>query len=126
MLDETLLALADFLWSIPPNSTGFTPLGQPKEFPNSLGFDAKVWGVLPHMHQKGKRITVKGPNACLVDIPQWDFHWQQQYFFNQPQVVKQGQKVTLSCTWDNPTRKTVTWGESTEDEMCLAYLYVTH
>ncbi len=126
VIPATLLPLADFLWSIPPNSMAFTPVGQPKDFPNSLGFDAKVWGVLPHMHQKGKRITVTGPNACLVDIPQWDFHWQQQYFFNQPQVVKQGQKVTLSCTWDNPTPRTVTWGESTEDEMCLAYLYVTH
>ena len=35
------------------------------------------------------------------------------------------QNVTLSCTWDNPTTNYVTWGETTQDEMCLAYLYAT-
>ena len=77
------------------------------------------------MHQKGKRIAVMGPTKCMVDIPQWDFQWQQQYFFAQPMVVKKGERATLSCTWDNPTTKYVTWGESTSDEMCLAFLYAT-
>ena len=121
----TLIPILDYSFAVPPNAMGYTPADHPKEFPNTLGFDAKVWGVLPHMHQKGKRITVNGPKACMVDIPQWDFHWQQQYFFNAPQIVKKGEKVSLSCTWDNPTTNYVRWGESTTDEMCLAYLYAT-
>ncbi len=121
----TLIPILDYTFAIPPNAMGFTPAGHPKDFPNTLGVDLKVWGVLPHMHQKGKRIAVMGPNKCLVDIPRWDFHWQQQYFFKAPQLVKKGEKVTLTCTWDNPTNKVVTWGEGTTDEMCLAYLYAT-
>ncbi len=41
------------------------------------------------LHQKGKRIAVNGPSACMVDI------------------------------WDNPTTKYLTWGEGTTDEMRL-------
>lgn len=125
VIPAALVPIADYLWSIPPNAMGFTPAGHPKEFPNTLGFDAKVWSVLPHMHQKGKRIAVSGPQGCMVDIPQWDFHWQQGYYFTEPQIVKKGEKVKMTCTWDNPTTKYVTWGEGTDDEMCLAYLYIT-
>ncbi len=125
VIPATLIPILDYTFAIPPNAMDYTPLGHPKEFPNTLGFDARVWGVLPHMHQKGKRIAVKGPERCMVDIPKWDFHWQQQYFFDQPQLVKKNTKVTLTCTWDNPTSKYVQWGEGTSDEMCLAYLYAT-
>jgi hypothetical protein len=120
-----LIPILDYLFAIPPNAMGFTPAGHPKPFPNTLGADLKVWGALPHMHTRGKRIAVTGPSGCYVDIPQWDFHWQQQYFFSTPQEVKQNEKVFLTCTWDNPTTKYVRWGESTDDEMCLAYLYAT-
>ncbi|MBS1148758.1 MAG: hypothetical protein H6Q89_456 [Myxococcaceae bacterium] len=125
VIPATLIPILDYTFSIPPNAMGYTPLGHPKDFPNTLGFDARVWGVLPHMHQKGKRIAITGPRGCMVDIPQWDFHWQQQYFFTAPQLVKKLEKVTLTCTWDNPTTRYVTWGEGTDDEMCLAYLYAT-
>ena len=120
-----LIGIGDETFSIPPNKMGYTPVTHPKKFPNTLGYDAKAWGVLPHMHTKGKRITVIGPTGCYVDVPQWDFHWQQQYFFSTPQVVKQNEIVTLSCTWDNPTTGYVTFGETTEDEMCLAFFYAT-
>jgi hypothetical protein len=120
-----LIPLLDPSFSIPPNAMGYTPSNHPRPFPNDTIVDLKLWGVLPHMHQKGKRIMVNGPKGCLIDIPQWDFHWQQQYFFKAPMVAKRGEKAELTCTWDNPTSKSVTWGEGTDDEMCLAYLYAT-
>lgn len=120
-----LIPLADFQFVVPPNAMDFTPANHPKVIPNSLGFDVKVWGAFPHMHQQGKSIRVEGPQGCLIDIPKWDFHWQQQYFFTRPISVKRDEKVTLKCTWNNTTSRYLHWGEGTDDEMCLSYLYLT-
>jgi mono/diheme cytochrome c family protein len=115
-----LLPLANLGFSIPAGATGYTSTVQ-------LGSPASgvLWGVAPHMHTKGRRLTVKAGDRCLVDIPAWDFHWQQAYFFSTPLPITVGTQVSLSCTWDNPTGAAVTWGEKTTDEMCLSYLYAT-
>jgi hypothetical protein len=96
---------------------------------------ATVWGAVPHMHTRGRSVKVEmvpppgvtAPNTCLVDIPKWDFQWQQFYFFQNRKGLnlEQDWSFKLTCTWDNPTDKTVKWGEGTDDEMCLAFVYVT-
>lgn len=124
--DAYLLPLVNADFVIPPNSTEYT---SSKNFPNSVGLPIKIWGLLPHMHTKGQRITMtmtgSGTDTCLVDIPKWDFHWQLQYFRPTPYVMTKAESVRLSCTWANPTSNTITWGESTSDEMCFAYVYAT-
>jgi hypothetical protein len=123
-----LIPLPDQDFSIPPTTDSYT---HTKEMPASP-IAVTAWGVLPHMHQLGTHINVSigvgTPNEeCLVDIPAWNFHWQQDYFFSDVQNVRVagGEHVTVSCTWDNPTGNTITWGESTSDEMCLAFIYAT-
>ncbi|MBP47522.1 MAG: hypothetical protein CMH53_06255 [Myxococcales bacterium] len=87
----------------------------------------RLWGVIPHMHQFGRSIDVQvGAGAdkrCLVNIPKWDFNWQQLYLFNPDSsvVVDNGEPFRLRCVFDNPTSTTLTWGEDTTDEMCLNY-----
>lgn len=92
----------------------------------------------PHMHLLGTRISTHklaadGSEECVVDIPRWDFNWQQSYTFRPGEevVVQPGEALRLECTYDNsaanqpvingvqlePVR--VTWGEGTLDEMCL-------
>lgn len=117
-----LLPLVANRFAIPPGATGYN---YSQTFPNSVRLPIRVWGLMPHMHTLGKRITMTHGNECLVDIPRWDFHWQQQYFRPQPFTVPGNGGITLSCTWDNPTTRTVRWGEGTEDEMCFAYIYAT-
>lgn len=118
-----LLPLVANGFAIPPNSMDYS---FSRSFPNQLPVAIQVYGLMPHMHTLGKRITITGEgNACLVDIPRWDFHWQQQYFRPQPFRVSRGGTITMSCTWDNPTSRTVRWGEGTDDEMCFAYIYAT-
>lgn len=86
----------------------------------------RVWGVIPHMHTLGRRIVLQRKEGALIDIPAWDFHWQQMYFYEEPVEVSSGRtRLQLSCIWDNPTPRTVRWGEGTGDEMCVAYVYVT-
>lgn len=115
-----LLPLADLNFTIPPGAQGYTSTMRV-----SLPLAATVWGVAPHMHLLGRRIRVETDAACLVDVPSWKFHWQQSYLFTEPLALAPGARLTLSCTWDNPTAQVVRWGEGTADEMCLAFLYTT-
>jgi len=101
-----------------------------------------LWGVVPHMHLHGVEISVAiqhadGSSTCAVDIPRWDFHWQQFYYYQQPISVVAGDVIHLECTYDNSAANQpviggvkqppmdLTWGEKTTDEMCLNYLYFT-
>jgi len=76
-------------------------------------------------------------STCAIDIPQWNFHWQQFYYYQQPILVGPGDIVRLECTYDNSADNQpiingvraqpapLMWGEATTDEMCLNYLYFT-
>jgi hypothetical protein len=117
----------------------FVPAGEANGYAKldvTLPIPAKVYGVFPHMHRLGTRIRVttsKGSdNSCLVDVPQWDFNWQNIYLYNQPLDVPLGTKITLECWYDNsPSNqpqgqmpRDVRWGEGTFDEMCLNYFVI--
>jgi hypothetical protein len=122
-----IMTMSDSTFQIPPQSEGYTT-----EVLSDVPQRATVWAVAPHMHLLGKssRIEVQranGDTECLLDIPKWDFNWQQFYFFDSPAGVQleAGDRVSFSCTWDNTLDKTVGWGDGTEDEMCISYLYVT-
>ncbi len=115
-----ILPVADLNFTIPPRTSNFTTS---VSFPFPAG--ATLYGVGPHMHTRGRQISVSADNACLVNIPSWDFNWQQLYQFETPFLLRPGSRLRLSCTWDNPSDKTVRWGEGTDDEMCLNYFYLT-
>jgi hypothetical protein len=123
VIQGTFVPLVDEDFSIPPMSSLFTPANHPKTFP-SLG--VRLWGVVPHMHTRGRKIKVMYQSQCLIDIPEWDFHWQQFYFYKQPvQLAFALNALSLSCTWDNETSSPITWGENTSDEMCLNYVFIS-
>jgi hypothetical protein len=90
-----------------------------------------VWGVFPHMHTLGKVLHLEldhaGTTQCLIDVPRWDFNWQQGYFYDTaPLAAAGGDTVRISCTFDTTSRTaTTTFGEGTNDEMCLAFVYVS-
>lgn len=117
-------------FNIPPSSTGYTASGTfslSQIVPAFLLPSLKVYGVTPHMHELGRRITVRNAttNECLVDVPDWDFHWQQSYEYQTPFDVKNEDEIEISCTWDNPGPRAVRYGEGTADEMCMNFFYVT-
>jgi len=102
-------------------------------------FDVSVTSIYPHMHLLGRKIDVQlqRPRQDLeqmIRIEDWDFNWQGSYMYTEPVKAPGGSTVRLTCTYDNsvnnpknpaPEPKTVTWGEGTEDEMCLAFLGLT-
>ncbi|MFN9519521.1 MAG: T9SS type A sorting domain-containing protein [Bacteroidota bacterium] len=90
---------------------------------------------MPHMHLIGKSIkaycvTPSNDTIHLIDIPEWDFHWQYFYQFQKPILLPAGSVVYGEATYDNTTNnpnnpnnppKDVGLGEGTEDEMFLIY-----
>lgn len=100
--------------------------------------DGTIVAVAPHMHKLGTRISMSlerdGKSQCLVDIPEWDFNWQQQYNLGTAVQVKRGERLKMRCEYDNTKQnqavvngvrlepRDVAWGEGTLDEMCLTYV----
>ena len=100
-------------------------------FPSGRGYALGAGG---HMHMIGRRITITRTNAIsstvLLDIPAWSFHWQGSYQFLTPIEVDNTDTLTIRCEYDNSNvnrlalglapNVAVTWGEGSQDEMCLA------
>jgi hypothetical protein len=125
------IPIADTSLEVPPgqelaiSSRTFT-LGQP--IPT-----VTVYGVLPHMHTLGRTLRLDatipplGANStCLVNVDRWNFNWQNAWWYETPIVGNGVTSFMLSCGYDTRERTMpVTWGEGTNDEMCLVYLYAT-
>jgi hypothetical protein len=58
--------------------------------------------------------------ASLIDET-WDFGSQGVYTATGSAAM--GDQITVTCTYTNPTSQTVTFGESSTDEMCLGVFY---
>jgi mono/diheme cytochrome c family protein len=95
---------------------------------NYIPADGYILGVTPHMHERGKQTSlVLNPDTpeeiVLINIPEWDFHWQGTYQYVEPIPVKAGDTVRLTCIWDNSEGdRYIVWGESTRDEMCITFV----
>jgi hypothetical protein len=121
-LPAQLLPIANAGFSLAPGQTTTATATVPSS-------GKKLYGLIPHMHRLGTQFRVDASSAgCLIHIPEWDFHWQQDYFFDNVDFVQLGtlETLTMSCTWNNTTSATVGWGENSDDEMCLLYVYVTN
>jgi copper type II ascorbate-dependent monooxygenase-like protein len=97
--------------------------------------------VAGHLHLLGASIRLElnpgTPGArVLLDIPRWDFHWQNAYTLARSVETKAGDIVRVTCRHDVHKRmhgghgiprtpRYVLWGEGTTDEMCLGILQVT-
>lgn len=105
--------------------------------------DLLIHGVGLHLHTRGKTgsITIQDKEgktkSCGLKISKWDFNWQGSYQMLKPIRVNKGEKVNLSCTWDNSAANQpmingkkskpvdLNWGDGTHDEMCLGILFIT-
>jgi len=97
-----------------------------------VGFaaDTLVWGLFPHTHLRGIRwhyelIHPDGRRETILDVPQYDFHWQTYYLFAKPLVVPRGARIVSSAWYDNSAKNPhnpdagaeVRWGDQTWEEM---------
>lgn len=101
----------------------FKLLGSPLD--TSTGFNIEA--VMFHMHTLGRHGELYLEKADktrvkLVDIPAWDFHWQNEYQLAAPVRFEPGDKLRVKCTFDNdkPGAVDTNWGENSSEEMCVA------
>ena len=94
-------------------------------------YQVNFWGLVPHMHQRGVSIKTEivdelGNTTCINNIPYWDFNWQWFYFYTESVPLLPGERVKLTCVYDTSADTSqVTFGEGTNDEMCVLVMYGT-
>ena len=71
-----------------------------------VNIDGDLVLAYAHMHELGKAFNMElnpdTPEAqTILDIDRWDFDWQGTYRLAEPMRVSVGDKVRVSCTWDN-------------------------
>jgi hypothetical protein len=93
---------------------------------------------LPHMHLRGKAFRYEaeypdGRREVLLDVPRYEFDWQNIYVLAEPKPMPEGTIVRCQAQYDNSTDNLnnpdpsaeVNYGEQTNDEMLVGYMDVT-
>jgi len=105
----------------------------------TLPRDVILVGVVPHMHLLGKSMRVlarlpDGSKRVLIDIPRWNYHWQDEYYYERPFPLPKGTRLEVEAVFDNsegnPSNpssppKRVTWGDGTNDEMLFCFFLLS-
>lgn len=101
----------------------------------------EIVGMTPHAHAWATRLVaslkpVSGAEQCLIDVPDWDYNWQMDYMFSTGVPYTADDVLHVECDYDNTAAnqpvvngtkrpvQTVTFGESTLNEMCEHYLWL--
>jgi hypothetical protein len=122
-----------FTHDIPPGEKNYR-LKASYTLPNEV----LMLGVVPHMHLLGRsmRAVAKLPDGSerlLIDVPHWNFNWQDDYRFARPFKLPKGTRLNVEATYDNSSDnpsnpsnppQRVTWGEETTDEMLYCFFFV--
>jgi hypothetical protein len=126
--------MANYEMDIPANESNYqrsTKYRIPK--------DISLVGIVPHMHLLGKSMKVtarypSGDDQTLIDVPQWNYNWQDEYYYEKPIKLPAGTELYVEAAFDNSSNnplnpssppKRVTWGEETTDEMLFCFFLMT-
>lgn len=104
----------------------------------TLPVDVELHAVQPHAHYLARHVRgvakrPDGQTTTVIDIPEWDFHWQDAYRFREPIVLAAGTELLMEWTFDNSTAnrsnpsrppRRVTYGQRSTDEMADLWLQV--
>lgn len=120
------------------NGPLFIPKNTVKTFYQSFTVPVKatILNIGPHAHlicksMKAYGVKLNGDTIPLIDIPEWDFHWQGSYDFQKPVVIPIGTKLQSEAVYDNTSNndqnpfnppQDISLGEATTNEMMLFYM----
>jgi hypothetical protein len=106
-----------------------------------VGTTGYIVRVGAHMHLLGvsfKMVLNPGtPSArTILDVPDYNFHYQRAYNLAQPVAVSPGDTIQVSCTYNAQLGQElpilrrvpphfVTWGDGSSDEMCLGLMWTS-
>ena len=108
--------------SIPPNATNYEAKGSCTV---SGSTPITLLNASPHAHKLAVRMIFKvtkknGQVIQLHDMP-FMFGEQGTYALDPPVVVESGDVIDTTCVFTNKSNQTITFGESTNDEMCFNF-----
>ncbi|GAC1470498.1 MAG: hypothetical protein NVSMB9_15660 [Isosphaeraceae bacterium] len=123
----------NFDFQLPPGASGLEVRAQ-----WVVPVDVEALAVSPHMHRLGRdiRMAITYPNGRtlnLITIADWDVNWQNTYYFQTPIDLPKNSVVRVLAHFDNSATnprnsnrppKLVTWGEGSDQEMCVGYIAV--
>lgn len=90
----------------------------------TVDHDYTIFSVLPHMHQMGAHLKVvahRSAGDVLIHDGPYDFENQIATRLD-PIALVEGDTIEIECTYENTTGQTLHFGESSNDEMCIAGL----
>lgn len=91
--------------------------------------DATLLAYWPHMHQHAVHqkvtITPSGGSPIVVHDADYEFTNQKNYPLSPTMQVHNGDAISVDCSYTNPdpSAPTITFGDSSLDEMCFTGLY---
>ncbi len=91
----------------------------------TMSQDFTLLTVAPHMHQLGSHMKVealRGNSVEMLHDEAYDFYDQKLYEIP-PVSLSQGDKIRVTCGYNNTTGQMVGFGDSSEEEMCFAGMY---
>jgi peroxiredoxin len=124
-------AIVNFQFLIPPGASDFR-----LQADDDFDQDTLIYAMLPHMHFRGKAfrftaVYTDGRKEVLLDVPRYDFNWQNVYWLAEPKLMPAGSRLLCEAAFDNsadnlanpdPSRS-VHWGDQTWDEMMVGSFY---
>ena len=116
-----LLLINDVAIQVPPGKT--SQVGT-----CTLDADSTFFGILHHMHRTGAHMTTKAmrANGTATTLLDEDYIFTDQQFHSMEPMLRlaRGDQLQVRCDYENPGSRTLTFGESTNDnEMCIALMY---
>jgi hypothetical protein len=85
--------------------------------------NVKFWSMSTHSHKQAVRTEVMSGNTVAFESTDWEHPGAQNWMSN-PFFSFANNQLTFSCTYNNPTSRTITAGDSAAtDEMCMATGY---
>lgn len=122
-------AAANMKFSIPPGEGNHKVTSEYK-----FAKDSTIFVMSPHMHLRGKAfkfelVTPDGKRETILNVPKYDFNWQEPYIPAEPLKVAAGTRLECTAWFDNSPknpfnpdpRARVTWGNQTWEEMMVGF-----
>lgn len=110
-----------FLFQIPSNNQPYTTSGG-----CTANRNYTLFAVWPHQHRLGTHHrfeVIRGGNQVFQYDGAFNF-MEQAYYRQNPEVqVMQGDTIRTTCTWVNNTGTQISFGDSSDQEMCFTGLY---